>query len=279
MGGYHNDNFSLEMSTDEIKACIDEIFSLGCVKVNFFGGEPLLRKDIVELVSYASKKNLFVFVDTNAFFLNKSMVKRLKNAGITCLIISLDSPIGCKHDSSRGINGIYKKVINGIKYCREEGIPCVISTIATPDVINSGELENLIMMVKRLGVTGVRVLEPMLSGKWVLKKKYLLSENEKSRLFRYLEPGFVYLESGFSYRRSGNNRRVCFAAKKKLIYISPYGEVRLCYTLPHVFGNIRKTSLKEIIDFMWNHKLFKTAPRFGCMINDENYRKLIMKSN
>jgi len=275
---YRSDNYRLEMSTNEIKACIDEISSLGCVKVNFFGGEPLLREDIIELVSYTSKKDLFVFIDTNGFLLNKSMARRLKNADLSCVIISLDSSVEFKHDSLRGKKGLYRRAINGVRYCMEEGIPCVISTIATHDSINSGDLENLIRIAKNLGVVGVRVLLPMLSGKWNLEKDYLLTEEERNRLFRYLEPGFVYLESGFSYKKGRINRRICFAATKRLIYISPYGDLQLCYTVPYSFGNIRNNSLKEIINFMWNHELFKVAPRFECMMNDDNYRMLVMRN-
>ncbi|MBU1924640.1 MAG: radical SAM protein [Candidatus Omnitrophica bacterium] len=56
-----------EMDTTEVKKCIDEIVDLGSIKVNFFGGEPSMRSDIIELVRYASSKKLFVFLDTNGF--------------------------------------------------------------------------------------------------------------------------------------------------------------------------------------------------------------------
>lgn len=269
-----DNNYLSELSTKEIKACIDEIFSLGCIKVNFFGGEPLLREDIVELISYASKKDLFIFMDTNAFLLDRSMAKRLKNAGLTCAIISFDSVDKRKHDEIRNLEGLYEKAINGLIYCIEEGIPCVISTIATPDSINLGDLERLIRFAKNIGVTAVRILLPMLSGKWNSKIEYMLTKTEESKVWEYLEPGFVYLESGFSYKKGKVSRRICQAAVKGLIYISPYGDVQMCYTVPHSFGNIKEKPLEEIVKLMWNDRLFKLAPRTECMMNNFNYRRL-----
>lgn len=275
VGNYHRDGLSFELSTDEIKNCIDEIASLGCLKINFFGGEPLLRDDIVDLVRHASKNNLYVFIDTNGLLLDKLKLKELKEAGLSCVLISLDSSSELKHDASRGKNGLYKKVVESLTYCKKEKIPCVISTIATRDSLNSGDLKKLIKLASDLKVTAVRILLPMLSGKWDFKKELLLNEEEKNTLFKeYLKPGFVYLESGFSYKRARFNKIKCSAAEKELIYISPYGDTQPCYTLPQSFGNIRERSFKLILRDVFDYRLNRASCGFDCLGNEDKYQNL-----
>lgn len=269
---YRYNSSAAELQTEEIKSCIDEISLLGSVKLNFFGGEPLLRDDIVELVSYASKKDLFVYLDTNGFLLSREMAKKLKKAGLACVIVSLDSFNKAQHDGMRKLQGLYDRAVDGLICCGQENIPCVISTIATHDSVNSGDLASLIQFAKQLGVAGVRILLPMLSGKWVCKPEYLLSEEELNMVWEHLDPGFVYLESGFSYSKGKIRKRICQAAKKGLIYISPYGDVQMCYTVPYSYGNIKENSLREIIGVMWRDELFRAAPRTECIMNEANYR-------
>lgn len=275
VGNYHSISSQNEMSTEEIKACIDELSSLGCLKINFFGGEPLLRKDIIELVSYASGKGLFVFLDTNGLLLDKPMVYRLKSSGISAVAVSLDSHKKIKHDSIRGVNGVFNMAIRGLKYCKEENVPCVVSTIATHNAINSEDLESLIKMSRRIGVTAVRILLPMLSGGWHSQENQLLTKEEIRKVYNYLQPGFVYLENGFSYLNYKGQGRICFAATKRMIYISPDGNVQPCYVFPLSFGNIKHDSLRNILNPMWNSKLFGVTPLSDCIANNQGFRDVL----
>ncbi|RLC45763.1 MAG: hypothetical protein DRH70_06870 [Candidatus Coatesbacteria bacterium] len=56
-----------ELTTDEIFSLIDQIRAMGCTRLGFWGGEPLVRDDIAELINYASFKGMYTTMDTNGF--------------------------------------------------------------------------------------------------------------------------------------------------------------------------------------------------------------------
>ncbi|MBU1924641.1 MAG: radical SAM protein [Candidatus Omnitrophica bacterium] len=210
------------------------------------------------------------------FLLDESLVVQLKRAGVSCVTVSIDSFKEDEHDLSRGEKGSYKRAIKAVENCLKVKIPCVISTIATNDSISSGKLRRVILEAKMMRVNGVRILLPMLSGKWHNKKEYLLSEESWKKLALFFDPGFVYFENGFLTRHNDKFEIVCPAAIKRLIYISPHGFIHPCYTVPYSFGNVKKTRLKEIVNNMWKHPLMKSPPQNVCLINDESYRRLLM---
>jgi len=55
-----------EMSTDQVKAVLSEAADLGCLKVRFTGGEPLMRSDFEELYLFARRLGMKVLIFTNA---------------------------------------------------------------------------------------------------------------------------------------------------------------------------------------------------------------------
>ncbi len=114
-------DFANELSTEEGKCLIDDLAQFGCPVLLFSGGEPLVRKDVLELAAYAVKKGLRVVFSTNGTLITKEMAKRLKEIGTSYVGISLDGtePV---HDAFRGVAGAFKKAIEGIRNCKEIGL-------------------------------------------------------------------------------------------------------------------------------------------------------------
>ncbi|MBM3250094.1 MAG: radical SAM protein [Candidatus Omnitrophica bacterium] len=265
-----------ELSTEEIKGLVDQIAALGAVKINFFGGEPLLRGDILDLVNYASRKGLFVFIDTNGLLLDGEMVSGLKKAGASCLLLSLSSIDEQRHDAVCGREGVFRKARQGIEHCIRQRLPYAISTVATHESLSGAEIGKIIDFARYFKASGVRILLPMLSGKWQARKEELLDNDELRQVEDYLEPGFVYLESGFSRARRALPHRKCCASRKEIIYISSQGEVRPCYTVPLSFGNVRKAPLKKILGLMWKEGALRSMPRDICPMSDPHYRESVL---
>lgn len=85
------------------KKIIDEAAREGCCAVHLSGnGEPLLHKHIIEMIKYAHKKKILdVFMHTNATLMTEDVSRELLQAGLTRLIISIDSPIKETYESIR----------------------------------------------------------------------------------------------------------------------------------------------------------------------------------
>lgn len=78
-----------ELTSSEVMRLVDEVRRLGAGSVYFFGGEPLLVPQLTDYIRYAKQKGLTVILDTNGFMLNENMVKKLKEAGIDRIGVSI----------------------------------------------------------------------------------------------------------------------------------------------------------------------------------------------
>ncbi len=109
------------ISTEQAKVMIDDLAAFGAPVMLFSGGEPLVRRDLPELASYATSKGMRAVISTNGTLINRDMAKRLKEVGLSYVGISLDGGEEI-HDQFRGVSGSYRRALEGLEYCKEEGI-------------------------------------------------------------------------------------------------------------------------------------------------------------
>jgi len=107
--------------TDLAKHIIDNmktVLNTRCLIIT--GGEPLLRRDIHELVSHAKKQIPQVCLQTNGTLLDEEYAAKLKEAGLDIIQISCESPLEAVHDSLRG-KGNHKKTLRAIELFKKAG--------------------------------------------------------------------------------------------------------------------------------------------------------------
>lgn len=78
------------------------------------GGEPLMHREILELIRIARKKGFRPDLVTNGWLLTESMAWKLVDSGLRSVVISLDSHLPEIHDNIRGMKGSYDKVMSAI---------------------------------------------------------------------------------------------------------------------------------------------------------------------
>jgi len=142
-----------ELSTDEAKQVLDalsKIAGIGLPALSFSGGEPLARRDFFELAAYAKKRVGYVSIASNGTLITKDAAKRIKDAGVDYVEISIDGATPQVHDEFRGIPGAFEKAMEGVKNSVEEGLDTCIATVLHRD--NIVELDKLIELTKQLGV-------------------------------------------------------------------------------------------------------------------------------
>ena len=79
-----------ELSTGEWKAVIRQLRDEGIRYVGFAGGEPLLRKDLPELVAHATTLGLHTELTTSGYLWDEARAQSLVNAGLKSVVISID---------------------------------------------------------------------------------------------------------------------------------------------------------------------------------------------
>ncbi len=110
-----------ELSTEQAKSLIDQLADYKCPVILFSGGEPLLREDLFELISYARHVGLKTVISTNGTLIDKVEAAKLAEAGISYAGISLDGPEPF-HDNFRATKGSFKATMRGYANCLEAGI-------------------------------------------------------------------------------------------------------------------------------------------------------------
>lgn len=266
-----------ELTNSEIKNILRQAALMGTPKVDLFGGEPLMRKDVMDLIRSGAEKGLYMSITTNGWLLTKEFVYRLKKAGISCINISLDSVSMDTHDRLRGLPGLYNRATDGVRHCYEAGIPCIISTYATRSRIKNfgcqeaddSQLGQIIALARKLRASGIRILFPIISGRWAHNKTKELTEEEKKRVIDGIDHSFAFIEGAYSVKRK---RKVCQSLIGKMFNISPYGDIQLCIAFPDSFGNVREKPLSELLRSMYNHTLYRKNKNGSCCNADKLIR-------
>ena len=129
-----------ELDTEECFRVIDEIanFAPECVTI-LTGGEPLLRRDILEIIRRASERGLWVVVGTNGVSITENLAGRLAEAGVRGLSLSLDALDPDRHDRFRNVRGAWRNTVQGAEILNRTGLPFIVQT--TVGSHNLGELE------------------------------------------------------------------------------------------------------------------------------------------
>lgn len=111
----------------QLRELVDENFV-----INFGGGEALLFKGLLELVSFSVKKGFWTNIASNGWLIDQEMAKRIADSGLNEINLSLDSLNEATHDYLRGVKRAYLRVMNAIDYIYQYskntkiGISCVI---------------------------------------------------------------------------------------------------------------------------------------------------------
>lgn len=243
-----------ELNTEEMKEILKKIRNQAKVPfVSFTGGEPLLRKDIFELISYAEKIDLRTNLITNGTLINKRLAEKLKKAGLESAQVSLEGPEKV-HDELTGIKGSFEKTIKGIENLKEHGIR--IHTNTTLNRVNIPHVFELINIIKSLGLDkfSMNLVIPCGSADkykdiWVkyseigeVIKKIKDYSNKKGLKFIWYSPLPFCV---FNPVKESLGGKGC-AALKGLLSIDPEGNIIPCSSFYEPVGNLLKENFEKI---------------------------------
>jgi radical SAM protein with 4Fe4S-binding SPASM domain len=219
------------------------------------GGEPMMRRDIIELVAYGSSKGLLVVLGTNGMLLSGGKVRQLRAAGLAGAGISLDSLDRDKHDGFRGVLGAWEGAVRGMRNCVDQGLPVLLQMTVLP--WNCGEVTDMMEFARREGATGFTLYFLVCTGRGerlsdISPRQYdeaLASLVEAQQRYPQMmvrarcAPQISRIASQQSSALIGNAG--CLAARQ-YCRITPEGEVTPCPYLPLVAGSVRETHFEDI---------------------------------
>ncbi|MDQ1271963.1 MAG: AdoMet-dependent heme synthase, partial [Planctomycetota bacterium] len=224
------------------------------------GGEPLLRKDIYELASYASKKGMMVVLGTNGNLIDDDIAKKLKESGVAGIGISLDSIVPERHDKFRGIPDAWDDTLNGIEACRRQGIEFQIQTTVTRE--NFHEIPDIIEFSYNLGAKVFNLFFLVCTGKGqeltditsqqydqALHQLYETQKKYQGRMMVGAKCAPHYRRIVYEHDTSSPLIRTYAGgcpAGTHYCRITPEGDVTPCPYMPNISGNVREKTFGEI---------------------------------
>ncbi|WP_226481904.1 TIGR04347 family pseudo-SAM/SPASM protein [Natrinema amylolyticum] len=138
-----------EFTTAEAKSFLDQLAAFGAPVILFSGGEPLVRDDLVELVSYAADRGLRPVLSSNGTLLTHEKADALRDAGLRYAGISVDG-LPERNDRFRGEEGAFDAAVRGIENCLEAGLKTGLRYTITE--ANAPDLEGVVDLLVEKGL-------------------------------------------------------------------------------------------------------------------------------
>lgn len=221
----------------ELKSFADAAREFSPMMITFTGGEPLLRRDLEDLVSgvRAASRLTYIAVITHGGMLTVDRAQSLWAAGIDQFNISLDYLDG-RHDGARGIPGLTAKIFSTVRAMRAQGI----DGVRFNTVIKNDNLDQLLPLVETAAQLGVGVNFSLYTDFKNGNRTYLVEGGEVARVtdvirqlmvFKRANRGVItnsdyYLRTIPAYL-NGTLKGTCNSGNKT-IHITPNGSVKRC---------------------------------------------------
>jgi len=262
-----------ELSTDEIKAVIDELERMQVFYVNVGGGEPTVRPDFWELLDYAIAHHVGIKFSTNGVKINAERAKQLASTDYVDVQISLDGATREVNDAVRG-PGSYDMAMRALRHLSDAGMrDFKISVVMTRH--NVGQLDAFKRIADGFGAQlRITRLRPSGRGADVWDELHPTAD-QQLELYAWLVAngeGVLTGDSFFHLNALGSTPlpglNLC-GAGRVVCLIDPVGDVYACpFAIHDVFkaGNIRGEGFK----YVWqNSELFKDLrrPQTGGICN------------
>ncbi len=270
-----NEERKIEMSYSQIEKLLLDLKDMGCQGVTFSGGEPTLRKDMLQIVEYASKKcNMNVSLNTNAYVLEKELVNEYIEAGLNNITISILSPDDAVNDRLMGLkNGLLhtKKLISYINNIKKGKVNIYVNTVVLTQNIDTFHLFPKFLSkyaINNLNLSPTSILtewdewtatdinlKPTIEQIIVLKKKTIPYINSFNFPFVVKDPFAEEVEE------IEKNLNVVFNDRSKKCFVPWFhsviqsnGDVIPCCYAPddYIMGNVNDNS----IDKIWNEQKY-----------------------
>jgi hopanoid biosynthesis associated radical SAM protein HpnH len=228
-----------------VQQCLDAVDECGAPVVSIAGGEPLLHRDIAEVVRGIVARRKFVYLCTNALLLEKK-IDQFEPSPYFVWSIHLDGDRGM-HDRSVCLDGVYDKAAAAIRMAKARGfrvnINCTLFNDAAPDRV-AGFFDDAMA----LGVDGITV-SPGYAYERAPDQQHFLNRSKTKDLFREI---FSRGRRAKAWSFSQSSLFLDFLAGNQTYHCTPWGNPtrtvfgwqRPCYLLGEGYAK----SFKELME-------------------------------
>ena len=254
IGDHAKETLDLEM----VASIADQADDLGIFEFDLQGGELLLRPNLLFQVLEAIRpERFYLYLATNGFFLDKKMAKRLADANVGRVSVSVDSFDEKTHDEIRGRKDSWRRAMDALKNVQEVGIDPYLNITVGHYNAFSEDIEMLCKYSEDNNYTTLlNVAVP--SGMWLKLEKMaevIVDEDDKARLIELRKRHKNILRNIWNpFDKNYEGVLGCNTVNR--LYITPLGDVLVCPYVHVKIGNVYEQSLKEIRDYGFSIRHF-----------------------
>jgi len=155
-----------ELSKQEWITVLSRLKQYGIRSFEVFGGDALLRKDVVlEILNYCKENDIDTYFPTNANLCDRSTVREMIDAGLGTIYLSIDD-VGEMHDKVRGIEGTFSRVKQALEYFVEERGSCSFPKIIVCTTISNLNYKSFPELLEFLGKYPIDAVYPRPLGEF-----------------------------------------------------------------------------------------------------------------
>lgn len=172
-----------ELSTNEAFRIIDQIKEFGDPILVITGGDPMMRRDLYEILTYAVEQGLRTsLTPTTTRLVTSDALERAREAGVRRVAISIDGPSAEAHDAFRGFAGSFEIAQNIAREIADSGLSLQVNTTVSRH--NLHLLEEMVAVVARLGVVQWSLFFLVPTGRALVGD--MISPDEHEKAFHWL---------------------------------------------------------------------------------------------
>lgn len=272
-----------ELSTEEAYALIDRLASFGNNPILIFtGGDPMMRRDLTDLIRYATQKGLRCSLTPTATALpTNERLEQVRDGGIRRIALSLDAPKPEVHDEFRKVPGSWQRTMDILHRAHDVGLSVQINTTVAKH--NVDILPEMVPFVQEVGAvqwsvfflvpTGRAMLVQMISAEQheqIFNWLFDLSQNapfdikgtaapmyrrvaiERKKALRGDQP-VTFQGAGFQYADGLDRPTKGVNDGNGFLFVSHIGEIQPSGFLPITAGDVR---IHDIVEVYRYHPLF-----------------------
>ena len=231
--------------------------------IQFTGGEPLLKEDILDILRWCGENGVSAGIVSNGELINEKLAAELVSAGLNNVNISIDSPVPEIHDELRGKPGIFRRAVEGIGYLRREaerqGHKLTISVKPTLHAKNVADMPKLVADAVEWGANVVNI-QPLNINTEETNQMWIndieLLRNTVETLIAMKSEGYPIANSERQmrmwikhFKREPIQRRTHCRVGMRLLAFRPDGSAHFCSPLRKIYGDIgtiKDQSIREI---------------------------------